>query len=101
MANKLKPILIFCLLMTVFVLGSWKLLFARAPEGSFENPECPVIAAIPARPFSELSAGAAGEKTLNGTFHDDYLSDTEGKSRIGAREEWGGSVIYFGSGGAN
>ena len=43
----------------------------------------------------EASPGKTESTTING-FHDDYIYDSTEEIKIGTRQEWGGTIIFFG-----
>ncbi|MBQ9815915.1 MAG: hypothetical protein IJM59_00390 [Proteobacteria bacterium] len=47
-------------------------------------------------PLPGESAPGKSESVKNGSFTDEYLYDATSYIKIGARREWGGSIIFFG-----
>lgn len=47
----------------------------------------------------QASAGKSETTTVNG-YTDSYLYDASNKFKIGARQDWGGSIIFFGEAGS-
>ncbi len=95
------PAFIFTLVLVFAGLGVWTWFSARGPQGTLETAECPVIAEVSRRPLGETDYSGQSVKEAANGFHDDFLFDRDGKFKIGAREEWGGAIVFFGAEGAN
>ncbi|MBO4350047.1 MAG: hypothetical protein J6A01_03750 [Proteobacteria bacterium] len=46
--------------------------------------------------LSDEGKGKSESTTVNDGFHDEYLYHTSEKFKIGVRQEWGGSIIFWG-----
>lgn len=51
---------------------------------------------VPEAPLPSESPAGRSQSTTPGSFHDEYLYNATDYTKIGVRQEWGGSVIYFG-----
>ncbi len=59
-------------------------------------PRCPLINDVSLRPFGDREVSARVERIAHDQFNDDFLYNKEGSVKVGVREQWGGSLIFFG-----
>lgn len=86
----------FFIIVSLLGFATWKLLFERKPQGLTQATTCPAIRDVSLKPLGEISFNGTQEKIKTEGFTDHFLNDKEGVVRVGLREEWGGSLVFFG-----
>jgi hypothetical protein len=77
-------------------LARWNPFASEQTKRGYTLIDCPEIPDVASEPLGESDFNGPSEQLKTGSFNDTILHDKESKIKIAARQEWNGTLVFFG-----